>query len=68
MLRLFETYVLSPFCSSHDQTAFTKQEARHVDQISKNPRIDVERVRKAKYLHEFDRYMDLPTLLISASL
>ena len=27
----------------------------HVEQISKNPRIDVEKVRKAKYLHEFDR-------------
>lgn len=28
---------------------------RHVDQISKNPAIDVERIRKIKYLHEFDR-------------
>lgn len=27
----------------------------HVDEISKNPRVDVERVRKIKYLFEFDR-------------
>ncbi len=27
----------------------------HVDQISKNPRIDVEKIRKLKYLYEFDR-------------
>ena len=29
---------------------------RHVEQASKNPRVDVESVRKIKYLHEFDRY------------
>lgn len=29
---------------------------RHVDQVAKNPRIDVERVRRITYLHEFDRY------------
>ncbi|PWY83007.1 AB-hydrolase YheT [Aspergillus heteromorphus CBS 117.55] len=28
---------------------------RHVEQISKNPRIDVDEVRKITYLHEFDR-------------
>lgn len=33
----------------------------HVDQISKNPRIDVERVRRMKYLHEFDREVQGPT-------
>lgn len=27
----------------------------HVDEISKNPRIDVEEVRRVTYLHEFDR-------------
>lgn len=27
----------------------------HVDAISKNPRVDIERVRNIKYLHEFDR-------------
>ena len=29
---------------------------RHIEQISQNPRVDVERVRKVIYLHEFDRY------------
>ncbi|KAJ9641975.1 hypothetical protein H2201_004509 [Coniosporium apollinis] len=33
----------------------------HVDQIAKNPRIDIERVRKVKYLHEFDRELQGPT-------
>ena len=28
---------------------------RHVDQISRNPRVSVEKVRGIKYLHEFDR-------------
>ena len=28
----------------------------HVDSISKNPRVNVERVRSIKYLYEFDRY------------
>ena len=28
----------------------------HVDAISKNPRVDIERVRKIQYLYEFDRY------------
>ncbi|KAH0846781.1 putative esterase [Fonsecaea pedrosoi] len=34
---------------------------RHVDQISQNPKIDVGLVRQAKYLHEFDRYVQGPT-------
>lgn len=34
---------------------------RHVDQISKNPMIDVEKVRSATYLFEFDRYVQGPT-------
>ena len=29
---------------------------RHIDPISKNPRVDVERVRNIRYLYEFDRY------------
>ncbi|KAK5154386.1 hypothetical protein LTR04_006012 [Oleoguttula sp. CCFEE 6159] len=33
----------------------------HVDQICKNPRINVERVRSVKYLHEFDRELQGPT-------
>ena len=34
---------------------------RHVDQISKNPRIDVNKVRNITYLHEFDRAVQGPT-------
>ncbi|KAI9878744.1 MAG: hypothetical protein M1830_010650 [Pleopsidium flavum] len=33
----------------------------HVEQISENPRIDVDRVRKITYLHEFDRELQGPT-------
>jgi len=29
----------------------------HVEQVSKNPKIDVDLVRSSKYLHEFDRYV-----------
>ncbi|PGH32138.1 hypothetical protein GX50_05099 [[Emmonsia] crescens] len=32
----------------------------HVDEISKHPRINVERVRNIKYLHEFDRELQGP--------
>jgi uncharacterized protein len=34
---------------------------QHVDEISKNPKIDVAKIRKLKYLHEFDRYVQGPT-------
>lgn len=34
---------------------------QHVDQISKNPQIDVEKIRSNKYLHEFDRDVQGPT-------
>ncbi|KAJ9612527.1 hypothetical protein H2200_004124 [Cladophialophora chaetospira] len=34
---------------------------RHVEHISKNPKIDVDVVRKIKYLHEFDRHVQGPT-------
>ncbi|KAL8908220.1 MAG: hypothetical protein Q9207_000941 [Kuettlingeria erythrocarpa] len=30
-------------------------DSSHIEQITKNPRIDVNKVRRAKYLHEFDR-------------
>ena len=33
----------------------------HIEQISKNPRVNVERVRAIKYLHEFDRELQGPT-------
>ena len=34
---------------------------RHVNQLSKNPRVDVARVRSGTYLHEFDRLLQAPT-------
>ncbi|KAI9689422.1 MAG: hypothetical protein M1822_010073 [Bathelium mastoideum] len=34
---------------------------QHEDQISKNTRIDLDRVRKVKYLYEFDREVQGPT-------
>jgi hypothetical protein len=34
---------------------------KHVDQISKNPNIDIDKVRSSKYLHEFDRHVQGPT-------
>ncbi|KAA6407255.1 MAG: alpha beta fold family [Lasallia pustulata] len=33
----------------------------HFEELSKIPQIDVEKVRKIKYLHEFDRYVQGPT-------
>jgi predicted alpha/beta-fold hydrolase len=33
----------------------------HTDQVTKNPRINMERIRKVKYLHEFDREVQAPT-------
>jgi uncharacterized protein len=33
----------------------------HVDQMAKNPLIDVDLVRKQKYLHEFDRHVQCPS-------
>ncbi|KAI9697948.1 MAG: hypothetical protein M1836_004301 [Candelina mexicana] len=33
----------------------------HAEQLSKNPRVDWERVRKTRYLHEFDREVQGPT-------
>ncbi|KAJ5203983.1 AB-hydrolase YheT [Penicillium cinerascens] len=33
----------------------------HVEQVSKNPRIDVDAVRSITYLHEFDRALQCPT-------
>jgi predicted alpha/beta-fold hydrolase len=33
----------------------------HAEQIEKNPNISLERIRKVKYLHEFDREVQCPT-------
>ncbi|KAL2001154.1 hypothetical protein VTN02DRAFT_2178 [Thermoascus thermophilus] len=34
---------------------------QHVEEVSKNPRVNVEEVRKITYLHEFDRALQGPT-------
>lgn len=34
---------------------------QHADQIAKNPNVDLDRVRKTTYLHEFDREVQGPT-------
>jgi hypothetical protein len=34
---------------------------RHYEQVSKNPKLDFEKIRKVKYLHEFDREVQGPT-------
>ncbi|KAI4141690.1 MAG: hypothetical protein LQ340_007568 [Diploschistes diacapsis] len=41
-------------------TSMKKLFERHVDEVSKNPRVNVERVRKITYLHEFDRELQGP--------
>jgi len=33
----------------------------HHDQVSKNPKLDFEKIRAVKYLHEFDRHIQGPT-------
>jgi predicted alpha/beta-fold hydrolase len=33
----------------------------HVEQLSKNPKLDFNRIRKVNYLHEFDREVQCPT-------
>ncbi|KLJ12686.1 hypothetical protein EMPG_09483 [Blastomyces silverae] len=33
---------------------------QHVDEMSKHPRVNVERIRNIKYLHEFDRELQAP--------
>ncbi|KAH1909762.1 hypothetical protein KXV57_000833 [Aspergillus fumigatus] len=34
---------------------------QHVEEVSRNPRVDVEAVRNSTYLHEFDRALQCPT-------
>lgn len=33
---------------------------RHAEQVRKNPKLDLERIDKIKYLHEFDREVQCP--------
>ncbi|KAI9660286.1 MAG: hypothetical protein M1829_006488 [Trizodia sp. TS-e1964] len=41
--------------------ALAKEDYRHIDEVSKNPNIDVEAVQKVKYLHEFDSSVQCAT-------
>jgi hypothetical protein len=34
---------------------------RHYDAVSKNPEIDLDKIRQVKYLHEFDRVIQVPS-------
>jgi hypothetical protein len=43
---------MSPWC--HEIATHTTT-TRHIEEISKNPRIDPEAVMSITYLHEFDR-------------
>ncbi|KAJ6151074.1 hypothetical protein N7470_007668 [Penicillium chermesinum] len=42
-------------------TSMKKLFEQHVDEISKNPRIDIDTIRSITYLHEFDRALQCPT-------
>jgi predicted alpha/beta-fold hydrolase len=42
-------------------TNMKKLMERHYDQVSKNPTLDFEKIRRVKYLHEFDREVQGPT-------
>lgn len=42
-------------------TSMKKLIENHVDEVTKNPKLDIERIRKVKYLHEFDREVQGPT-------
>ncbi|OQE43630.1 hypothetical protein PENCOP_c003G00288 [Penicillium coprophilum] len=42
-------------------TSMKKLFEAHVDQVSKNPRIEVDTIRNITYLHEFDRALQCPT-------
>lgn len=49
------------FHESHAALTTDNAHRRHVDAISKNPGIDVEKVRNSRYLPEFDRHLQCPS-------
>lgn len=53
MKKLFEELDLSGFLFL---PLLANERNSHVDAISKNPRVDIEKVRNITYLYEFDRY------------
>ncbi|KAJ5806062.1 uncharacterized protein N7503_003664 [Penicillium pulvis] len=57
---LLQTWIGREVYSKTMGTSMKALFEKHVDQISHNPRIDVEAVRKITYLHEFDRALQCP--------
>lgn len=55
-LALQRTWLGSEVYSKTMGTSMKKLFEDHVDAISKNPRVDIEKVRNITYLYEFDRY------------
>ena len=47
--------------SARPSEAKCQWQSSHVAEIAKNPRVDVDKVRQVKYLHEFDRVLQGPT-------
>ena len=60
-LALRRTWVGLNVYSAAMGSSMKKLFERHVNEISKNPGIDVEKVRSCKYLFEFDRYVQCPS-------
>ncbi|MCJ1322642.1 hypothetical protein MMC15_007991 [Xylographa vitiligo] len=60
-LALQRTWVGREVYSRAMGTSMRKLFETHEEQIAKNPRVDVEKVRGIRYLHEFDRELQCPT-------
>ncbi|KAJ5338866.1 AB-hydrolase YheT [Penicillium brevicompactum] len=60
-VKLQDTWIGKNIYSKAMGTSMKKLFEQHVDQVSKNPRIDVDAIRSINYLHEFDRALQCPT-------
>ncbi|CAG8165466.1 unnamed protein product [Penicillium salamii] len=60
-IKLQDTWIGKNVYSKAMGTNMKKLFEQHVDQVSKNPRIDVDAIRSINYLHEFDRALQCPT-------
>ncbi|KAJ5934002.1 hypothetical protein N7454_006331 [Penicillium verhagenii] len=58
---LLQTWIGREVYSKTMGTSMKALFEQHVDQISHNPRVDIDAVRKITYLHEFDRALQCPT-------
>ncbi|EFR03499.1 medium-chain fatty acid ethyl ester synthase/esterase 1 [Nannizzia gypsea CBS 118893] len=59
-LALQRTWVGSQVYSRTMGSSMKRLFEQHVDKLREHPRVDVERVRKTTYLHEFDRELQAP--------